>query len=383
MTKTKLLAVFLSVCILLSMVSFNVSAVTIETSPIDTRLMAIFNDKIAAINNSSHNIQISSVKQIQDFSGEIYYAVECVPSGYMIYHPASAVVVESSPSAPSPYSHVSGSNLYYGGPTEYYIKVGDIYEHTVINEKITLSIDVERMRYTSNEITATLNQMKDVALLDYLTTGNKTAYTTSMRASSGNRGGNLSEDEVEWFENLTQCGYFEGPDGDDTYGCCGFIGLNILYAFFDKFVDTKYMPDTHWTSDAKTLLKNWDDSFTKVLHDLDPKDGTTSVHIHDVSKKYLKNNSITDIDHTSRYWGFFNANTIKGILDNGYPVELFGSLADPPGYNGSGKKGGHAVVAYQYTTSSGTQYVCHYGWDNYTAVTIVGTLGSIYAMEVE
>ncbi len=107
------------------------------------------------------------------------------------------------------------------------------------------------------------------------------------------------------------------------------------------------------------------------------------MHIHSVSKQYLKNESITDIDHTSRYWGFFSANTIKGILDNGYPVELFGNLADPPNYNGNGKKGGHAVVAYQYTTTSGTQYVCHYGWDGYTEVTIVGTLGSIYAMEVK
>ena len=382
MAQTKILAIFLSACMLLSMVGFNASATSIETSSIDTRLMAAFNDKIANMNNGSQEIRISGVKKIQDFSGELFYAVECAPSGYMIYHPASAVVVESSPSAPSPYRYFSGSNLYYGGPTEYYIKNGDIYEHTVINESITLAVDVERMKYTSEEISATLNQMKDIALLDYLATGNKTAYATSVRATSGSRGGNLSEDEVEWFKGLTQCGYFEGGTGNNTYGCCGFVGLNIIYAFFDKFVDTKYMPDTHWESDDQTLLKNWNDSFTKVLHDLGPQNGTTSVHIHNISKKYLSNNNISGIDHTSRYWGFFNANTIKGILDNGYPVELFGSLADPPGYSGNGKKDGHAVVAYQYTTSSGTQYVCHYGWDNYTEVTIVGTLGSIYAMEV-
>lgn len=73
----------------------------------------------------------------------------------------------------------------------------------------------------------------------------------------------------------------------------------------------------------------------------------------------------------------------QGILDDGYPVELFGNLENPPGYSGGGEKAGHAVVAYQYIIDSGTKYVCHYGWNGYPEVTIVGTLGSIYAMEVK
>ena len=130
-------------------------------------------------------------------------------------------------------------------------------------------------------------------------------------------------------------------------------------------------------------MKNGNDSFTKYLHDLDPKETTTSVHINSVSNQYLEEKNISGIDHTNRIWGFFTSGTIKGILDDGYPVELFGSLADPPGYDGEGKKSGHAVVAYQYIEDSGTQYVCHYGWNGYSNVTIQGTLGSIYAMELE
>lgn len=372
----------LAICIAATS-SIPVFAMSQSESTVKSKQSIVLEDKVDSISIDGIKRTINKIKNVQDFSGDTYQVVECSPKGYLIYHPATAVVVESSPSSYSPFLEYDGNNLFYGGPTEYYIKTENEYVHTVINETITLPVDIERMRLTSIEISDKLEAVKDVALLDYMATGNQLAYATSKQANTGARGGNLSSDEVNWFKGLTQCGYFEGPDGDDTYGCCGFIGLNIIYAFFDKFVDTKYMPDSYWTSTSKTLLKNWDDSFTKVLHDLDPKDGTTSMHIHSVSKQYLKNESITDIDHTSRYWGFFSANTIKGILDNGYPVELFGNLADPPNYNGNGKKGGHAVVAYQYTTTSGTQYVCHYGWDGYTEVTIVGTLGSIYAMEVK
>lgn len=48
--------------------------------------------------------------------------------------------------------------------------------------------------------------------------------------------------------------------------------------------------------------------------------------------------------------------------------------------NGNGKKDGHAVVAYSY---SGNDFTCHYGWNGYSEVTIVGTFGSIYCMELK
>lgn len=75
---------------------------------------------------------------------------------------------------------------------------------------------------------------------------------------------------------------------------------------------------------------------------------------------------------------FFTNGTIRGKIDNGYPVILFGNLEDQPNVPYPGKKGGHAVVAYKYY---GNDFTCHYGWTGYSEVTIVGTLGSIYAME--
>ena len=353
----------------------------------DNTLHSVLADKVQMMQKDTQRLSINRILNIRDFSFNSYIVVECDPIGYLIYHPSSAVVIESSPTSYSPYLGLTGQDLVYCGPTEYYVKDGSKYTHTITGETITLEVDVERMELTSQRISNTLLGMKDLALLDYLSSGNPTAYATSKQANTGTRGENLSWGEINWFKALTTCGYYsytgDPNTTDDDYGCCGYVGLAILYGFFDRFVDTKYMPDQYWTTGAKTYLKSGDDSFTKYLHDLDPQSGTTSIHIKSVSEQHLENSNITDISHTSRVWGLFTANTIKGLLDDGYPVELFGALEKPPEYNDTGKKKGHAVVAYQYTTTSETQYICHYGWPGYTEVTIVGTLGSIYAMTLE
>ena len=352
----------------------NIAAAKNSTA-VSNNLLNVFSAKMSSIQKENQSLSIARILPVKDFSGEDYSVIEGNPTGYMIYHPESGVFVESSPSAPSPYAGLSGSTLYYGGPTEYYIEEGGIFYHTVIDEIIDNSVDVQRMNLTSANMTAELNQNKSIVTLDYVINSNTTAYATMVQANTTSVQSGLTQAQVDWFKNLSSCGYFSVGDG-----CCGFVGLNILYAFFDKFVDDKYMDDQYWTNASKTQLKNNDSSFTKYLYDLDPKDTTTSIHIHSVSKQYLSLKGITDIDHTDRYWGFFTKSTIRGILDNGYPVELFGSLADPPNYSGTGKKSGHAVVAYQY---SGDDFICHYGWNGYAEVTIVGTLGSIYAMEVK
>ena len=358
-----------------NMTLFSAGIASPEVSfEIDKNLMDVFEGKVTGIQKEDQPLALDRVIAVQDFSGEEYYVVECAPAGYLIYHPASGIFVETSPSAPSPYRGLSGEHLYYGGPTEYYIEIDGTYYHTVIDEVIETSAKVERMQQACEEMTALLEQNKSIVTLDYVLNGSKTAQATLSRTSASAAQSGLTQEQVDWFKNLSQCGYLDG-------GVCGFIGLNMIYAFFDKFIDDKYMDDIYWTDSTKTQLKGENESFTKYLYDLDPKSTTTSVHINSVSKQYLEQKGITGIDHTNRIWGLFTKNTIRDILDNGYPVEIFGSLEDPPNYPyGEGKKAGHAVVADQY---SGDDFVCHYGWNTYTEVTIVGIFGSIYAMEVE
>ena len=282
----KLFAAALALCLFFIPSAVAISAISVEKNSEDSRLLSVLSERVTLMSNNSEELSISQIKDVHDFSGELYQVVECSPRGYMIYHPASAVVVESSPTSFSPYKDYSGENLYYGGPTEYYVRNEKTFNHTITNESINLAVDIERMKLTSEKYSTALNQIKDVALLDYLSTGNQIARTTSIQAYTSDLGGGVTFEEVQWFQGLTPCGYFEGKRGNESYGCCGFVGLNIIYAFFDKFVDTKYMPDSYWTSSSKAQLKNWDNSFTKVLYDLGPKDGTTSMHIHNISKKY-------------------------------------------------------------------------------------------------
>ena len=332
-----------------------------------------FPDKVQSMQKAETPLTITRIITVQDFSNEKYTVIECVPRGYIIYHPNSVVFVESSPSAISPYINLTGDNLYYGGPTEYYIENDGIYYHTVIDEVIDNQTDINNMKLYSQKIKSELNSHKNIALLDYVINKDAAAYATMSKSNTYAVESGLSLNEINWFKNLNQCGYYSVGDG-----LCGFVALNILYSFFDKFKDDNFMDDKYWVDSTKTLLKNNENSFTKYLYDLDPKSSTTSMHIHNVSKKYLNEKGITNIKHTSRYWGFFTKKTIKNLINDGYPVILFGNLEDPPGY--TGKKGGHAVVAYQYSEN---EFVCHYGWNNCTEVTIVGTLGSIYAMEVK
>ncbi|NCC55956.1 MAG: hypothetical protein EOM11_10865, partial [Erysipelotrichia bacterium] len=66
----------------------------------------------------------------------------------------------------------------------------------------------------------------------------------------------------------------------------------------------------------------------EYLYDLDPKDGTTSVHIHNVMQQYSNERNLT-YDHTSRYKPFYTIATITNAIDRNTPVEVFGSLGNP------------------------------------------------------
>ena len=378
---TKLVAIFILCAIMVTNASAFVSAD--DTSVLsefqtkeDRRLYAVMQDTIKEISDSS--IRMSGVKTVYGFDGEEYISVECQPSGYMIYHPASGKFVETSPSAPSPYQGLTGDNLYYGGPTEYYQLRDGKYQHTVINESFCDAGDVELMAENSEQISQRLCAEKNTAVLNYVESGDTGAYRAMSAASASASSGGLSTFQQNWFKGLTEnFGYWETGDG-----VCGFVALNLLIAWFDRFKDDRFMDDKYWIDPRyKMSLQSWDLSLTKYLYDLDPKDWTTSMHIHKVCREYLEERNLHNaVDHTSLYWGLFNNSTMKGFLNSGYPIILFGSLEKP---NGQGQVD-HAVVAYRYAdTDRGVKYTCHYGWPNYSEVTIEGILGSMYGMKLK
>lgn len=372
---TKAISIIMSL-VLLFVLSFPVVASAHEAVSTQTQnLNRVFENKIETIQHPDQELTIRNIKNVQDFSGHKYIVVECSPSGYMIYSPDSGVFVEVSPSAPSPYEGIFGKNLYYAGPTAYYELINNVYVHTITDEKISMEDRVPLIDI-SNNMAVSLENVKDVALLDYVQNGEEIAYQSSRNVIKPASTGGLSADKINWFKGLTECGYVSGLSPD---GVCGFIGLGMLYAFFDKFVDNKFMDDTYWKNSGKTLLKGGNESFSAYLYHLDPKDTTTSMHIHSVSKKYLSQKGISNIDHTSRYYPAFTDGTVTGIIDDGYPVEVFGMFVSPS----SQKTIAHAVVAYKYTNYVVTpmELTCHFGYNNYSEVILTGVMGSIYAME--
>lgn len=353
---------------------------TTNNETAQSKLNQVLTNKVRNISDNEE-LTIEITKSLKDFNGKEYILTECYPSGYTIFYPEIADFVESSPNAPSPYKDLFGE-LYYAGPTEYYICEKGQYRHTITGEIIEQS-DLVVYKTTSQQLSEELSEYTNDTLLEYIENDNIGAnefisYSSPSLMSSSSNG--LAPDRVQWFKDLYQCGYTQSNGEYNGYGCCGFIALGMIYAYFDKFIDDKYIDNTYWVDYKKTNLKNGIYSFSYELHRRDPKDGTTSMHIDTVSKNYLKDRGINDCKHTDLWTPFFTKSKIKSKIDNGYPVIIFGNLADPPGYGGGGKKAGHAVVAYSY---SGNDFTCHYGWDSYTDVTIKGTFGSIYCMELK
>jgi len=60
-----------------------------------------------------HEYCISEIKPLYDFAGNLYYAVECEPTGYLIYHVNSGTYAEYSLYCDSPYLAYK-DNIYYG-----------------------------------------------------------------------------------------------------------------------------------------------------------------------------------------------------------------------------------------------------------------------------
>lgn len=92
------------------------------------------NSKVEQVFNGADKYEIDKVKAIKDFSNHTLLAVECLPKGYFIYDERTDYIIEYSEDAISPYYGLI-SNLYYGGPSYYYVYRNGVYEHTVLSDE--------------------------------------------------------------------------------------------------------------------------------------------------------------------------------------------------------------------------------------------------------
>lgn len=329
--------------------------------------------------NSGDDRQVESVKTVYDFAGNTFYVAECTPTGYYIYNVETDTVVESSERGVSPYIGYS-QNLYYGGPTYYYVLENGSYKHTIDETETLATAQVQVLRQNCQVGFETIEAR-------YQTRANSVSpmavYSTD-----------ITVDHPEFYQNLTHCGYISG-------GRCGFIALGMLIAYKDKYADDDLLADAYWETNSILNSQNTsgitvsaNNVISKKLYDLDPKDSTTSMHIHNVAKKYFAQVGVS-VNHTSRWKPFFTEGTVRNLIDDDNPVILFGSVPDNPTttsvmnvtpMSSEGDSSNHAVVAYGYSSDK-SKFIVHYGWESsyYPDARIdLGYfgLGSIYSFDV-
>jgi len=371
MKKKILISVVLFVMICLF--SGKVFASDIASNNIELRTNTLLIELFDDISKSTSK-KVSNIKTAFDFDGNEYKVVEGSPHGYLIFSVNTGVVVEYSSNSISPFYKLKGE-LYYGGPTFYYTQMDNYINHTIIQENHHIN-QLDNFKISSRVLNDALYQMKDTVILDYINQGIKRSDQIMDKSSSTG-----TVENPEFYENLDNFGAMSGD-------VCGFIGLNMLIAYHDKYKNESgedIMDDIFWTDTTKTGLNSGNESLSKYLYDLDPKDGTTSVHIHNVMQQYSSERNLS-YNHTSRYKPFYTIATVTNAIDRNTPVEVFGSL-DSPSSKGDVN---HAVVVYGYKTYKNflgivykADYTAHFGWSGYNSVVITGIIGSIYFFENE
>lgn len=180
-----------------------------------------------------------------------------------------------------------------------------------------------------------------------------------------------------FFSNLRtdyQMGYISG-------GACGYISSNMVIGYNYFAYDYGLISNSSYVDLTNKTMKG--NGLTKRLLELDGAvkgednlyPGTTAKDAKNYVGKYLD-----EVPNTQAWyyrWKLFKIDA-RDVLKKGHPVSLYGKFLYP---DGSGKKGDHAVTAYDYIDG---HYIVHYGWSGYTRVsTDGGVIGENFGMYID
>jgi len=321
------------------------------------------------------SVQRSELKTLYDFAGNTYTLVECEPTGYMILCDDSATMVEYSGKSPSPY-YGFAENLYYGGPTFFYVLQGDTLIHTVTGLQLKYSDVAMPAEKSSTLMHEDLTREKNENALKFIENGIKLdTETVPIYGHNWTVVNNAS-----FFRNkttYTQMGYVSG-------GYCGYIAANLLVGYYDTFhtsfgFNSNYMTGSgvnrHFTGGGLTNeLISVANSIPLLLPK--PQNGSTGTTIRKTMNKFFKNKGVSGTYGSyDMITPFFSGTTLKNKVDSDTPSILFGDLGDATAPNGNSAPGGnHAVVIYGYK-SGGTggalwSLLAHYGWSGFSESTV-------------
>lgn len=167
----------------------------------------------AAKLSTLEGVTYSVAKQVTDFAGNGYTVIEYSPVGYFIFHNASGKYVEYAENALSPY-YGYYENIYYGGPTEYYVKIGEAYYHTMLDNVQFSSVYESEMAVSSEQLNRNLSTIPVGTSENMLSTTDQSdmnSYITNGK---------------NFFVGNTSFGYVDG-------GYCGYIAASMVLQYYD------------------------------------------------------------------------------------------------------------------------------------------------------
>ena len=356
----KLTALFLSVVMCLSVSAVaHAENISIGVDASETRLVSVLQ---SVADSWESDRTLVSTKTLLDFAGNTYTLAEYSPTGYMIFNDEAALMMEKAENSPSPYAGLT-SNLYYAGPTHYYVynMVSDQYTH-IISETVMTSDEVSERTEICSNAQIEMNQIADVELKSYIENGTVSTMSIQPLSSDGYTyiGGN-----EDFFKNLTThelMGYYETDSGD---GCCAYVAAGIVLLYYDYFHNDDFIDDETYLNDDGDAFVG--ETFAKHLYidigkgKLSYDNAINATEAAKVMQKYLS----VDRSITMTYWSASmpsKANVVAQLKLN-RPVIYCDRWNNPKPAGGTVD---HAIVVYGYDSSN--NLVAHFGWTNYTHV---------------
>lgn len=152
-----------------------------------------------------------------------YVIYSLSPSGYAIYDEISGVVEEMMLDVDNPYKNAKGTNvgksvneLYYGGPGNYIVKLDD------------------RYLFIESGTELSKKSISDIITLEKYSATNRQKSTKGIPTTTD-------------FCYMESTNYFTsmlgGDFGNNTSGTCTHVACTILLGYYNKFVDTRYVPE--------------------------------------------------------------------------------------------------------------------------------------------
>ena len=370
-----------------------------DVSTKEGRLLYFIDKNIEGMNSEYETSATrSTTKTLLDFAGNTYTLIECEPTGYMIMCDDSATMVEYAGDSPSPYLGLT-ENLYYGGPSFFFVYEDGQYRHTITNDILINNPSLHtRSADTTDEAVSISAQMHS----DLVSDSNQTALNYI-------ENGIMPRTEIiglygESWTCVNNMAFFAGKTtstqiGYRDGGYCGYIAAAMLIGYFDTFIRDciddgwLYMSGSgihrHFTGPG--LVNRLFNQFSNGNHN------STSTTIRQTLNAYFKYYGY-DLGSYDMITPFFSGTTLKNWIDKTTPIVLFGDIGyatrPKPEDNTdveTGPRGDtHAVVVYGYkkggTGGSIYSFLAHYGWERYSTSTInyksYSVFGSMYRISI-